>query len=424
MTDSRQTIPADGITRLTLEIAGSDVFIRWVDPLDEISIFGAELPVDRAGDEIFVRADLRKRRDAEDEDIEIRIPDFESPGQMVEDILKQTGLFSGFWGGRKGAPLHLQLPYTIRSVSLEVEHGDLTLDAPQGKVDCTLKNGEFASSGGDAELNLVSGSGDAKISGLNGSLRIAGGSGDITLSDLRAVTNVKAGSGEVSLNRIITDAIKLAAGSGDVEVMDSRSDAFSCDCGSGDVLVSGGWLNRITVRTGSGDVRISSAFGPHGQSITTGSGSVSLGIPRDLSARIEAFTSIGDVDTDLPLVSVGQRGPRSRRSNRQVGSVGSGEPRAEVSVRTSSGDIRIHWLQAAATSAVPMPPPAPQAPAPPDVPVTSSSDESQAETPRDPNALPDERQAVLDALARGEISIEEADALLTHIDVRTAARNN
>lgn len=424
MNDAQQTIPAHDIYRLTLDTSGADVSVRWVDELDSITIVGAELPVDRAEDEIFLRADLRGRREMNDGD-EFHIPDFVSPGEFVEAILKQSGLFAGFGRGKRGVPLNIQLPTSLRIATLNVDDGDLLLDEPRHKVECKLKRGSFASSGGHAELSLESGTGDVYVSGLSGSVRISGGSGDITLVDVNAITNVKAGSGEVSLNRVAGDAIKLSAGSGDIDIVDCRTDAYSSDSGSGDVIINGGYLSRINVRTGSGDVSCSARYDAFLQSITTGSGSISFGVPHELSARIEAFTSAGDIDSELPLMSVGQRGPKSRRSRRQVGSVGTGEPRAEVSLRTSSGDIRVNWLHASTatdsistTSPGSDPPPSSNAPRmngsaeDPGPPVETDDDQPAG-------ALDEEWKAVLESLANGELTVDEAEELLGAIERRT-----
>jgi DUF4097 and DUF4098 domain-containing protein YvlB len=418
MTDSRQTVSAAGISRLTLDTSGADVLVQWDEQLEDIVISGDQIPVERTGDEVFIRADLARVRTDDHPDAELRITGFESPGHMVEEILKQTGLFGGLGRSRKGSPLVVMLPHSVRTSVIEVEHGDLRLDQPRGSVDCKLKRGNFVSNGGTAELEVAAGLGEVQISGLKGTLMASGGSGNITLTDVNAITNVRAGSGEITLIRVAGDAIKLAAGSGDITVRQARAEAYSSDCGSGDVLLDGGRLERISIRTGSGDVRCTATFGAHAQSFTTGSGTVSLSIPRDISARIEAFTSGGAIDTDLPLVSVGQRGPKSRRSRRQVGSVGSGDPRAEVSVRTSSGDIRVHWLPHAAVEPIPMPAPV-ESPATPPVPPHPPA------IPREPDVRADnesagldERQAVLESLARGEISVDEADALLETIESR------
>jgi hypothetical protein len=101
--------------------------------------------------------------------------------------------------------------------------------------------------------------------------------------------------------------------------------------------------------------------------------------------------------------------------------VGSGEPRAEVSLRTSSGDIHVNWLPQSVRDAIPMPPPVPEIPRMPEVP--SPVQEPAPTTPtgatrNETDSLVDERQVVLESLSRGEISVDEADALLSSIEAR------
>jgi hypothetical protein len=427
MNDSMQRIPSAGSTRLTIEITSANVSVRWVDDRDFVAVTGGEVTVDHAGDEIFIRSDFSGISVSED-DIEIRFAGFDSPGQAVEEILARTGVLSslGFGSSKSSrrSPLIIEVPASIAVTSVELELGNLDLRDPRGRVECGIKRGDFTSSGGTANLDVTAGTGEVRVDQLSGELIVAGGSGDISLTDIDAITNVKAGSGEVSLTRVRGDAIKIMAGSGDIDVRHSRASAYSSDCGSGDVTIEGGRLERIAVRTGSGEVECSASFGPYTQSFMTGSGTISLGIPRDISARIEAFTSGGDIDTELPLVSVGQRGPRSRRSRRQVGSVGSGEPRADVSLRTSSGDIRIHWLQTVAAEPIPMPPPVPAAPEPPAPPVPPAAPSIPGTSAEEGNrqesgASSDSQwQAVLESLQNGEISVEEADALLQSLQSR------
>jgi hypothetical protein len=419
MTDSTSTrrIPASDIERLTIEIMSANVLVRWVDSGEDIVVSDDSVTVDRAGDELFIRSELPGLSLSKD-DFEIRISGFESPGKAIEEILARTGVLSGLGFGSPSAPsgetLTVDVPRSIPVVLIEVELGDLRLENPHGRVECKARRGEFSTIGGDATLDVSAGSGSVTVDQLRGALSVVGGSGDIALTDVDAITNVKAGSGQVTLSRVRGEAIKLLAGSGDISVRHSHANAYSSDCGSGDVTLEGGRLERIAVRTGSGDLKCSATFGPHSQSFMTGSGTITLGIPRDLSARIEAFTSGGDIETELPLVSVGQRGPRSRRSRRQVGSVGSGEPRADVSLRTSSGDIRINWLPTAATDPIPMP--------------ASSSTESssasvnqlsgQDEAVESATGSDDDWRSILESLQNGEISIEEAEVLLQTIEPR------
>lgn len=378
MTD-QQYIPLQDATRVTIDVSGMNGEVRWSADADHVAVSGAEAIVDRAADELFLRVDRSASRGT-------RRSESNSAG------------------------LAIVLPVAIAVSRIEIEDGDLSLESPTGQVECEVKTGTLRSTGGAAELLAIAGSNDVYIAGLDGSIHAIGGSGDVEIVDSRATTNIKAGSGDVTLTRVTGGAIKVLAGSGDVEITDCGAEAIAVEVGSGSVSLSGGQLDRTTVRTGSGDVDCATVFGAYGQSIMTGTGTVSFGMPQGLAARVEVTTSRGDIDSELPLVSVGQRGPRSRHNRRQVGSIGEGEPRAEVSIRTGSGDIRLYWLDVPARR----PDGTPRTPPPAGEHATAASRTPGAEHSGDASSAT--AKEILEALSRGEITVEEADALLSKID--------
>lgn len=430
MTDQTQIIPLENATRATIDISKANVSVVWRDDIEHITVSGRELTVERAGNELFLRAE-RSGRGLFD-----LLPNINAPGVSIDwrgegssiEVSDDEGVIIRSGLGRNesaagGSSIVIDMPTAITVAAIEIDDGDLMLSDPTGKVDADVKRGDFRSAGGNAEMDVKTSSGSTRIRDFMGSLDIMGGSGDIELRKCLADVILKAGSGSVLLIEVSGDEFDLMAGSGNVVLRTCDVRAFSCQTGSGDIDITGGSVQEILIRSGSGDIECSATIGLQSHTITTGSGEVSLGIPRDISARIEAFTSSGDIDSEPPLVSVGQRGPKSRRSRRQVGSVGSGEPRAEVTIRTASGDIRLHWLQTPA-DAIPMPPPVPvppavTAPSPPPVsPVRASESREQ---PRQDAALvssSDERADVLEALARGEITVDEAETLLDRIEAR------
>jgi hypothetical protein len=139
--------------------------------------------------------------------------------------------------------------------------------------------------------------------------------------------------------------------------------------------------------------------------------------------RNEYLTRIGD-EIAVPGVTQFRRDPHQRHRVARIGErqrIGTGEPRAEVSVRTSSGDIRIHWLQQRiAAQPIPMPPPvssvprAPGVPTPPE-PSSAPREDATADSSQG-SSQDDQREAILDSLAKGEITVEEADLLLAYLD--------
>ena len=428
MSEQPQKIPLGNASRVSINISGVPVLVTWSDDVDEINVAGGELDVQHVNDEIHLSGRGRRGTGGADGILGM-LPNISVPGVTIDwgeggnsiQVDDDGVVIRRERRHREStdAGFEIVLPMRVTTSSIEVDRNNLELVSPSGNVGVSLKSGNLRSTGGSAELVASMGSGDARVAQLSGALNLMGGSGDISILDCQATTNVKAGSGKVSLSNVSGVAVKVAAGSGDVDIRECVAQAFSCQTGSGDIDIMAGELDRINVRTGSGDVECSALFGPYTQSFNTGSGSVSLGVPRGLPARFEVATHGGDIDSDIPLVSVGQRGPRSRRTRRQVGSFGTGDPRADVTIRTASGDIRLHWLQMG-TTAVPMPAPAPIVSAVPPVPETPEPGESgdtdiQDDADRDTEEA-DPRTAILDALARGEITVEEADVLLRQLE--------
>lgn len=428
MGEHAQQIPLDGATRVAIDVTGADLVVSWREDLEAVVASGQELTVERAGDELFLRAEHRSRGRNRGGGLFDKLPNISVPGVTIDwgeggnsiEVSDEDGVIVRT--GRPATPgassIRIELPVAVIATAIELDRGDLGLTSPLGKVECQIKSGNLDSTGGNAEMSTSLGSGNARIKGFSGSLTLMGGSGDVEITDSRAITSIKAGSGEVALTRLHGDAINVMAGSGDVAIRDCVADAFSCHTGSGDLDIAGGELERVSVRSGSGVVSCATAFGPYTQAFETGSGPISLGVPRGMPVRFEVSSHGGDIDSDIQLVSVGQRGPRSRRTRRQVGTVGSGEPRADVSVRTATGDIRLYWLATAAKAqaSAPEPPVPPEQPAPIELPGSSVGQEDHADRP----TAGDPRQEILEALAAGVITLEEADDLLEKVEKDSA----
>lgn len=71
-----------------------------------------------------------------------------------------------------------------------------------------------------------------------------------------------------------------------------------------------------------------------GLSFSTVNGDITLDLPDDIDAELDASWLNGELDSDLPLMLQGRMGRRSAR-----GTLGDGGPRLEVS--TVNGSIRL-----------------------------------------------------------------------------------
>ena len=169
-----------------------------------------------------------------------------------------------------------------------------------------------------------------------------------------------------------------------------------------------------------GDVYCTADLLPGEYELESAVGAVTLSLTPASRARVDAQTSFGKVHSDIPLVRVGRSGPMGFGGERMVGSIGEGEPLVQVNLRTTHGQIRVRQAHGDARDDAPGPAHAArqtyahegtdQRPAH----VRESAPRHDSEAVQ-ASALEEPAQstlAVLEALAHGEITPDEADALL------------
>jgi hypothetical protein len=169
-------------------------------------------------------------------------------------------------------------------------------------------------------------------------------------------TNVRARSGDGSIKiERVTGRIELRTGDGSIRASEVAGD-LNFDTGDGSVVVEGA-EGQIVVDTGDGSVSVSGSLGAlklhtgdgsvvyraaPGTSmtdqwdITTGDGSVTLYLPADLGAELDAHTGDGRITNDLSVEKAGTD-EKTRRTLR--GRIGSGGKLLRV--RTGDGAIRL-----------------------------------------------------------------------------------
>jgi hypothetical protein len=301
MSEYEQRVPAVGVARVTIEAARGDVAVAW-----------------RAGGDLLVRGD-----DAE----------IDSHGDEL--VIARHG----HHGGR----LTVTLPEGLPACMIAVRRGNLELENARGRLDVQVERGNLRLRGGQAEVALRSGSGNVGVEELTGPLTLESGSGDIRLGRVDGPVEVRTGSGNV-VARGGSGDLTSRTGSGNTVVDGRIGGRLSIATGSGNVEIAGGRADSTEVNTGAGNIRCRTVLGVGAHALVTNSGNLTVAVPRGLSARIEAVTTLGNIRSELPLVSVGQRGPKSLFGRRLVGSLGEGSERAEISLRTARGDLRLEWL--------------------------------------------------------------------------------
>lgn len=211
----------------------------------------------------------------------------------------------------------------------------------------------------------------------------AGVSADVTAIGFRGMQDYKTVSGDLSLSDI-GGTIRVTGVSGDVSLRAEEPIRLGANSVSGDLSVFAPRLDECRVVTVSGDVELEADLAAAQHRVETVSGDLSLGLVGGLTLDVRGLS------TDVS-VGMAHRSEGSRDRRRYV--IGDGA--ATLQFSSMSGDVVVHPARRIATPPPPMPPTAPQPPAPPTPPLA-----------------PDEQMAVLRALERGEIDVDEASRRL------------
>jgi len=223
-------------------------------------------------------------------------------------------------------------------------------------------------------------SGDMEVQGTRGPMRVESVSGDVSIGDAQGPMRVKSVSGDVE----VTDYVGILEGS----------------AVSGDVSIRGR-VRSCELHTVSGDISVDLDPDPSGREsrLKTISGDVEIGLIA-ASCTCDYHTASGDLECDEPA--------RIIREGRKDRMVIIGEGAGRLHVKTVSGDLTIK----PASSSLAEEPTAARASA-----ARDSEAESQTEadpertTPMTPPASARVRD-LLERLARGEVTVDEAAAKL------------
>lgn len=144
--------------------------------------------------------------------------------------------------------------------------------------------------------------------------------------------DVRAGSGDVGANGVRAASLSLHSGSGDIDLTAVDVPQLTGDTGSGDVdgkaLVSA----STVLKTGSGDVHLTFAQDPTTLQTETGSGDLTIRVPRDTTEYyVQARTGSGDLHNRVR--SLGEAPPAGSQVHFITAKTGSGDMTIEYADR-------------------------------------------------------------------------------------------
>lgn len=166
-----------------------------------------------------------------------------------------------------------------------------------------------------ADLDVRTGDGSIKTDAVNGRVRLATGDGSITAEGLQGDIGLHTGDGSIRASGL-SGRLQADTGDGHMDVR-GRFEALDLRTGDGGIEAS--------VESGS---KVASPWSLH-----SGDGSVTLRIPPDLGADLDAQTGDGGIHLDSPVSVKG-----TVRENAVHGQLGAGGP----ALRITTGDGSIH----------------------------------------------------------------------------------
>lgn len=365
-------------------------------------------------------------------------------------------------------------------IDISLGKGDVALDTCDGELEVKLGSGDVGASDCSGGLAIKNGHGDITInrpraalltaSTGNGDISIRGGS--VTGLDVRTVRgDISSGSQllfipETAASRQHGVTVELDENDPNPVSRILRSRGIEFIAGEKGLRFARGPFqfeaSDAGLRIAKGNFKFEASdegvrlitgdaeeFGELGTfQVASTAGDISIDVPSGTPLRVEALVNGGEVRSDVPLVSVGRPGPRGS-TQRFVGVTDpNAGARLNLRVRTDRGDIRIRSVAGLPPQPVqPAPPAAPDAPtrrlpgvqrspAPPpqpSVPPIPPSPPRHIRPSRpisgitDAIAMPapagtaqpsrqERMRDILDALARGEITVTEADRRLAELD--------
>jgi DUF4097 and DUF4098 domain-containing protein YvlB len=170
-----------------------------------------------------------------------------------------------------------------------------------------------------ADLDVRTGDGSVEVAPVAGRLTISTGDGGITVDGLQGEIQLHTGDGAIRATGL-GGQLKADTGDGHMSIR-GRFDQLDLSTGDGGI--------EAAVEPGS---RVEKAW-----SLKSGDGGITLRVPEDLGAEIDADTGDGDIVLEKPVSVSGQLGRSSVKGTLGAG----GQP---VRIHTGDGSIRLQRL--------------------------------------------------------------------------------
>lgn len=188
-----------------------------------------------------------------------------------------------------------------------------------------------------AAVKLDGVSASVDVSGVAGAtLAVDTVSGNVDVRGARpGRADIESVSGDITLD-LETASLSVDSVSGDIRVKGRVMGEVELATVSGDADLAAGRLERLSLNSVSGDTRVKAGLAPGGRiSSDSVSGSLTLGLAPDTSARLRVETFSGGIHSPVGKVQTEPYGPGKRLETRL------GDGSGEIQLESFSGDVQI-----------------------------------------------------------------------------------
>ena len=223
-------------------------------------------------------------------------------------------------GPNKEAVEGIQVTATQNGNVIEVEAKRPRTESLRGLVNRTAVARLIVTVPRSTGIRARSGDGSIRVEAITGRVELRTGDGSVRASDVSGELIVDTGDGSVT----VTD-------------LDGR---LAVETGDGSVSVAGR-LAAAKIHTGDGSIAFRAAAGStmsENWELTTGDGTVSLYLPAEFNAEVDAHTGDGRITNDLD-VEKGDGNERERARRSLKGRLGAGGKLLRI--RSGDGSIRL-----------------------------------------------------------------------------------
>lgn len=270
----------------------------------------------------------------------------------------------------------------FRQADVNLGLGDLTLKDAKGNWDLNLGKGDAFLEQVEGKLDINLGMGRLDMRAVTATADINNGLGSVHGQSCDGRYDINAGKGDVHWTHCQGSA-EVNAGMGTIRVQHGHGDNLNLNAGLGKVFVTEGDWNRVRIDTGLGDVEVSSKTSDLTVHVKQ-RGNIRVSLADDIDARVEASTDRGRIVSHLAMIPVGHAGPQ--RGERLVGTLGDGHGQIDLATRRGDVTLSLH---------------------------PAGQEGPHPEVSRDPQ---ESRAFILDQLQRGQLTVDEAEALLEALD--------